>query len=111
MPFAPDPRQPLDKALDAALNDLHGHHATSEEYAKTLDTIVKLHKMKLDSEVNVLDTTVKKHKMTLDEKPPRVSPDTIAIVAANLLGIVMILKHEKLDIITSKAFALVMKPR
>lgn len=40
-----------------------------------------------------------------------ISPDTILVVAGNLLGIVLILKHEKIDIITSKALGFVLRGR
>lgn len=47
---------------------------------------------------------------TLKGKPPSsVSKDTMATIGANLLGILMILKHERMDIITSKALNFVMK--
>lgn len=39
----------------------------------------------------------------------KVTPDTVLIVLCNLLGIILILKHEKIDIITSKALGFVMK--
>lgn len=41
----------------------------------------------------------------------KVSPDTILVVAGNLLGILLILKFEKLDIITTKALSFVLKGR
>lgn len=41
----------------------------------------------------------------------RVSNDTIAIITANLVGIVLILNYEKLDVVSSKAMSLVMKSR
>lgn len=41
--------------------------------------------------------------------PTSVSKDTMATIGANLLGILMILKHERMDIITSKALNFVMK--
>lgn len=41
----------------------------------------------------------------------KVTPDTVLIVLCNLLGILLILKHEKIDIITSKALGFVMKGR
>ena len=40
-----------------------------------------------------------------------VSPDTIMTVAGNLIGIVLILKHEELNVITSKALSFIMKGR
>ena len=41
----------------------------------------------------------------------KISPDTLVIVAANLLGIILILKYEQLDIISSKALSFVIKGR
>ena len=41
----------------------------------------------------------------------KISPDTIALIIANLAGILLVLCYEKLDIITSKAFSLIMKGR
>lgn len=41
----------------------------------------------------------------------KLSPDTMLVVAGNLLGIVLILKHEKIDIVTSKALSFVLKGR
>jgi hypothetical protein len=40
-----------------------------------------------------------------------VSPDTIAVVAGNLLGIILILGYEKADVITTKALGFVLKGR
>lgn len=39
----------------------------------------------------------------------RVSPDTMAIVVGNLVGIAMIVGHEKAHVATSKAFNFIMK--
>jgi len=41
----------------------------------------------------------------------KVSPDTALVVLGNLLGIVLILKHEKIDAITTKALSFVLKGR
>lgn len=41
----------------------------------------------------------------------RISPDTVAIIAANLLGIGLILRYEELDVISTKAMSFVMKGR
>ena len=41
----------------------------------------------------------------------KVSSDTLVIVGANLLGIILILKFEQLDIITTKALSFVIKGR
>ncbi len=92
MPITPQTKTPVEKELDALFSNLR-IATDSEEYAVTLDMIVKL------------------HKLQADEKPQQVSPDTIVLAAVNLLGIVMILSHERLNVITTKATSLVMKPR
>lgn len=45
------------------------------------------------------------------QTPWKVSPDTLLIVGANLLGIMLILNHERLDIISTKALGFVIKGR
>ncbi len=86
-----------DSMLTAALMRAHfalrGYDPNSEEYQKVLDDIVKLHKMKEA------------------ETPSPVSYDTIVLAATNILGIVMVLKHEQARIITSKAWNMIKTPR
>ena len=41
----------------------------------------------------------------------RVSPDTMAIVAGNLLGIALIVGHERMNVVTSKALGFVLKSK
>jgi hypothetical protein len=41
----------------------------------------------------------------------KISPDTVVIVASNLLGILIILNFEKLDVISTKALGFVMRGR
>jgi hypothetical protein len=69
------------------------YDAGSEEYREALDALVKLHKLKED------------------EKPKPVSKDTLVIVAANLIGIIMIIKHEHVNVVTSKAIGVLLRPR
>jgi Glu-tRNA(Gln) amidotransferase subunit E-like FAD-binding protein len=82
----------LENVLDRALRELSNHSIDSQEYAKILEMVVKLHKMK-------------------EEESSSVSKDTILVVVANLLGIIMILKHEHANVITSRAMNLLLKPR
>jgi hypothetical protein len=84
---------PLEKAVNRTLQSLNHYDVGSEEYARTMDALVKLHKMKEE------------------EKPSSVSKDTMAVIAANLLGILIIISHENVNVITSKAFGLLLKPR
>ena len=85
------PKTQLDDALSKALRELQEKDVTDEAYGPALDRVVKLHKMKQE------------------ELPDRVSPDTWALVGANLAGIVMILSHEHAHVITSKALGFVRK--
>jgi hypothetical protein len=83
----------LELAVEKAIRDLNLHVIGSEDYVRTLDALVKLHKMKLE------------------EKASSVKKDTLLIVGTNLLGLLMIIKHEHVNIITSRAFSLLLKPR
>lgn len=82
--------------LEAAIADAHRRlaeqHPSTDEYAKIADQIVKL--TKLQSEVT---------------SKSRVSADTMALIAANLAGIVLIIGHERLHVITTKAIGFVSK--
>jgi len=40
-----------------------------------------------------------------------ISPDTLLIVGANLVGILLILNYEKLDVMSSKAVSFILKAR
>jgi len=83
----------LEKAIERAIRDLGNHAVGSEDYAKSLDHVVTL------------------HRMLVEDKAPSMSKDTMAVVGANLLGIVLIIKHEFVNVVTSKAVGLLLKPR
>lgn len=81
----------LEKQIDRALADLDTHAIDSEEYGEILDRLSKLH--------------------DLQEKPDRVTRDTLALVGANLLGILLIIRHEHVNVITSRAMGVLQKPK
>lgn len=83
----------LETQIERTLHKLNELEVGSEEYVKTLDLLSRLYKMKAE------------------EKPDRVSKDTMAIVVANILGILIIVRHEHLNVITSRAMNMVMKPK
>lgn len=93
MPSTPQRKTLVDKELDVLFAKLGSHEPDSEEYTVIFDRIAKL------------------HKLQMEEKPQRISPDTLVIAGTNLLGIVMILSHERLNVITTKAMSFVLKPR
>jgi hypothetical protein len=80
----------IDIEIDRAFRELKTHTVGTQEYVKLLDIISKLYDMKED------------------QKPSQVSKDTLAVIGANLLGILMIIKHEHVgNFISSRAFSLI----
>jgi hypothetical protein len=83
----------LDKAIEDLFEEMSMRSGDSEEYSKLNDQLSKLYSLK-----------------EIDSKK-RVSPDTLAMVLGNLLGIVLIVGHERMNVVTSKALNFVMKLR
>jgi len=83
----------IETELERTLSELKLSSFTSEDYAKTLSITEKLHDM-MDK-----------------EKPASVSKDALLTVGANLLGIILIIKHEHVNVITSKALGFVIRLR
>jgi hypothetical protein len=69
------------------------HPADSQEYAKLLGNVERIHEM--------MDI----------KKPSPVSRETLLTVGANILGILLIIKHEDVNVITSKALGFVIRIR
>jgi hypothetical protein len=82
----------LDREIERVLRDLMRHEIGSEEYVKSLDCLSKLTSLQPD-------------------KGQAVSRDTLVSVGANLLGIFMIIKHENVNVITSKALNFVTRTK
>lgn len=85
----------LTKAIDSLLEEMSDLNGDDPEYAKMADQLTKLYALK---EVD--------HKV---ESNSRVSMDTMAVVGANLAGILMIVGHERANVVTSKALSLLLK--
>jgi len=83
----------LDAEIKSALGLLKDLDKNTPEYGAMLERVAKLSKLKTD------------------ERPQRISPDNALLVGANLFGILAIIQHERVAIITSKAFGLIVKPR
>lgn len=84
----PNPNEVIQRLLNALADQEPG----SEEFDSILDQITKLHALKPEKSVR---------------KP--VSYDTILLVVSNLLGIGMVINHERLNVITTKALGFVKK--
>lgn len=119
----------LEGAIDRLLTMMSEVDCTSEEYATMTNHLAKLYKMleieellgfkeieaiakrreaDANCELRNAETALKTRELL---NPRRVSPDTLILVAGNLIGIVIILGYEKANIITSRAMNFVMKLR
>lgn len=78
----------LEREVLRAEDELGNHPVTTDKYADVLTRVERL------------------HKMQMQERSDRVSKETWATLGANLLGIAMIIKHEQLNVLTSRALAL-----
>lgn len=45
------------------------------------------------------------------KKKPHIDPNTLLVVAGNLVGIIMVLNFEKLGVISGKAFGMILRGR
>lgn len=86
-------REQLDEEIQTVISNLAFIHPKDEDYETVAANLERLYTIRGLKTKN------------------RVSPDTIAIIAANLLGIGLILHYEKLDVISTKAMSFVMKGR
>ena len=100
---SPDPpkyyQSLLEKELELAIASLSGYQPSTKEYATALINVERLHEMLI------------KQERTNNRKTASVSNDTLIVAGANLLGIAMIIRHEHLNIIASKALGLVGRVR
>lgn len=112
------PETPLDKAIADVLTELDTLSSDSDEFAKATDQLVKLHKLKVEEgklnleanlalEKHTLEKRQQAHQEQLDTSPKPVGRDTLVLAGANLLGIVLIVGHERAHIVTSKALGFV----
>lgn len=79
----------LDAELDHILAEMNKINPASEEYRKMAESVEILSKAKAQNR--------------------GVTPDTIILAITNLFGIGMILNHERLGVISSKAVGFIMK--
>ena len=92
----PKEKTALEIEIDQKLDALRDVDTDDKEFALILSQIERL---------NDLNQSLK------DSGRRRVSPDTWALIGANLLGIVIIITHEFAHPITTKALTFAIKPR
>lgn len=83
----------IDEAIDELLTEMKNEEGHTVRYDSLSTQLTKLVKLREDSQ--------KAH----------VSPDTLVLVIGNLLGIAIIVGHERANVVTSKALSFVMKAR
>jgi len=85
-------KNPIEIQLDAEIHNLllvmDGEDKDSEKYATMVDQMSKLYKLRQENGISM---------------------DTWATIGANLLGIIVILNHERAHVIASKSFGFVKK--
>lgn len=84
----------LEEAIAVLHSEMAGFHGETDEYDKLTDQLTKLYKLR-------------------EHDAPRrtVNPDTLVLAGANVLGIILIVGHERAHVVTSKALNFVMKLR
>jgi hypothetical protein len=83
----------VDGEISRAIIVLQDLSVDTKEYAAALSTLEKLQKIRQE------------------EKPDSFSSDALLMAVTNLLGILAILKHEQLNVITTKALTFVQRTR
>lgn len=83
----------LEYEIKRVLEELRTQGIGSQEYVKTLNALITLHEMR--------DR----------ERPKPLSRDTLAVVGANILGIILIINHEYAHPIVSRAMSLLIRTR
>lgn len=93
MPKSTSNQASIDYVLTGAYLELKKHDPHTDTYATILERIIRIEKLKVETQ------------------PKRISPDTLALIGANIAGIVLIISHEHASVITTKAMSLLLKPR
>ena len=88
-----DKRTNLEKAIDSLLEEMKKVEPDSVEYTTMATNLNKLYEAQSKKKEHV------------------VSPDTVAIVVGNIIGIVLILQYEKINVVASKALGFVLRGR
>lgn len=87
----------LETAITRLISQMQSHDGETDEYSAMAGNLKTL------MEARQIESAV-------DDRN-EISVETIATVAANLVGILMILHYERANIVTSKALSFVIKPK
>jgi hypothetical protein len=91
--FGSEKAVPIDSLIDDVLDEMRKAGVNSEEYSELMTHLERLYKMKREDRTNPI------------------SRDTIALIAGNLLGILIIVAYEQKHVMTSKGFSQIIHPK
>lgn len=83
--------QLLNETIERVMQDMKSEEPNTEKFAQMREQLTELYKIRNET------------------RSRRVSPDTLATIGANLLGIGIIVGHERTHIVTSKALGFIRK--
>lgn len=84
----------LDEPIEKVLSTMNTYSPEDQEFSTLIDHLDRLNRMKEQ-----------------DKHLRRPSPDTMALVAGNILGILVIVAYEQKHVMVSKGLGFVMKPK
>lgn len=91
--FRKDQEEPLDELINEVLSQMNTLGPDSDEYPRLMAYLERLHELKAKS-----------------RRDP-VSSDTLALIAGNLMGILLIVAYEQKHVMTSKGFTQIIRPK
>lgn len=91
-----DRRSKLDHEIDAVIEQMAAVSADSEDYTAMAQNLERLTKLKEVVEKN---------------KRPKLNPNQVLAVACSLIGLVLTLGYERLNVITGKAWSLITRTK
>jgi len=86
-----DTENPFDSQLRAAMLDMQQYETDSDEYQRQLDIVDRLIKIRQG------------------DQPDKISRNTMAIIAANLAGLVFVCTFDRVHVLSQKGFQSIMK--
>lgn len=117
----------LNEAIDKLMIALVAAEPGTDKHTKLVEQLTKLYKMKhedanyylkeaeLDSKQEALAAECTLTDLKIEEMrkalklPFGLKPETLALILANLAGMALLMQHERLNVVTSKAVGFVMK--
>lgn len=84
----------LDDPIAKVLGEMKAYDPDSDEYKSAIAHLERLMRLKAEEGHN-----------------SRISPDTLAIVAGNLLGILIIVIYEQRHVMVSKGLGMILRPK